>query len=277
MLSIVSIATPSRIAIRINAQQKADVKEEPPAKRRLRLGKLWWWMVAAIASAIGWQMWELHLYNAAVREAKEAGFLWSCRDTLSLIKQDWRNALKKETWDEHDSALNMAGRKVPDLERYSEILHRLRPTELSAEGCRNLDTLQDLTSLQLLFLYECTELKDLDALKGLTELQVLGLKDCPALNNVDGLKGLAKLQAFNLIHCPSLQNVDGLSGLAGLKMLKLFDCTALQNVDVLKSFTSLKRLYLDGCHEIPAAALRELRAALPNTDITFPDGSKNPP
>ena len=48
-------------------------------------------------------------------------------------------------------------------------------------------------------------------------------------------------------------------------------------MDVLKGLTGLRLLNLDGCDKIPAAALRELRAALPNTDITFPDGTKNPP
>jgi len=32
----------------------------------------------------------------------------------------------------------------------------------------------------------------------------------------------------------------------------------------------LQHLDLYGSHKIPAAALRELRAALPTTDITFP-------
>jgi hypothetical protein len=48
-------------------------------------------------------------------------------------------------------------------------------------------------------------------------------------------------------------------------------------VDALKNLTGLKELDLHHCDKIPAAALRELRAALPMTDITFPDGTKNPP
>ena len=50
-----------------------------------------------------------------------------------------------------------------------------------------------------------------------------------------------------------------------------------ENVDVLKGLTNLQVLYLNGCDKIPAAALRELRAALPKTNITFPDGTNNPP
>jgi len=62
-------------------------------------------MLVVFASVIGWQVWKLHLYNNAVREAKAAGFQWWCNDTISLIRQDWHNALKMETWGEHPANL----------------------------------------------------------------------------------------------------------------------------------------------------------------------------
>ena len=159
--------------------------------------KLWCVLIVLFLGGIGWQMWKLHLYNNAVREAKEAGFEWRCEDTLSLIKQDWHNALKKETWGAHPRVLEMG--EVPDLGHYREMLHHLNPTDLSAEGCKD--------------------------------------------ENLDVIKGL----------------------------------TALQNVDALKSLIGLQMLNLYWCDKIPAAALRELRAALPNTEIIFPDGTENPP
>ena len=254
MLSIVSSDTPSRIAIRNRAGQKAGVKDEPPAKRRIRLGKLWWWMVGVFATLIGWQMWELHLYNAAVREAKEAGFIWKCDDTISLIRQDWHNALKKETWGEHPRVLKMEVGN--DLGHYREMLHQLRPTVLDVRGCKD---------------------ENVDALKGLTDLQYLELFNCPALQNVDALNGLTGLQTLQLPNCDALQNVDAIESLTGLQRLDLSSCRVLQNVDALKGLTGLQFLDLIGCDKISAVALRELRAALPNTYIIFPDGSKNPP
>ena len=229
------------------------MNEEPPAKR-LRLGKLWWWLLAIFLGACGWQMWSIHKYNAAVREAEEAGFAWECTDTIRLIRQDWRNALKKETWCKHTRML--VTEDIPDLGRYREMLHQLRPTALIAWRCKD---------------------KNVDALKGLTALQSLNLLDCPALQNVDALKGLTALQVLGLNGCTTLQNVDGLKGLTELQILHLSGCTALQNVDALKGLTNLRTLSLHDCDKIPAAALRELRAALPNTYITFPDGSENPP
>jgi len=82
---------------------------------------------------------------------------------------------------------------------------------------------------------------------------------------------------ISITGCIALENVDGLKGLTGLQTLDLGFCRALQDVEGLKGVTGLQRLDLYGCSKIPASALRELRAALPKTDITFPDGSKLPP
>ena len=241
--------------------------------------KLWCVLIVVFLGGIGWQVWKLNAYNNAVRQAKEEAFTWECEDTISLIRQDWHNAFKKETWGEHKRVLDMRARKVPDLGRYREMLHRLRPTELSAFGCQdeNVDALKSLTALQWLNLSICPALQNVDALKGLTALQTLALQSCTALQNVDGLKGITALQWLVLHRCTALQNVDGLKSLTGLQTLDINYCTALQNVDVLKSLTALQTLDLKGCDKIPAAALRELRASLPKTDITFPDGTKNPP
>ena len=221
-----------RLANIPRTRHKARVKDGHTTKSESSFGKkIWCVLIVVFLGVIGWQMWKLNAYNNAVREAKEAGFQWICEDTISLIRQDWRNVLKKETWGEHKRVLWM--KEVPDLGRYREMLHHLRPTELLVWGCKD---------------------ENVDALKGLTGLQRLLLFGCPALQNLDGLKGLSTLQWLTINGCDALQNVDGLKGL-----------------------TSLQSLTLLGWTKIPATALRELRAALPKTDITFPDGSKNPP
>ena len=287
--------------------------------------KLWCVLIVLFLGGIGWQVWKINAYNNAVREAKEAGFEWRCEDTFSLIRQDWHNALKKETWGPHERMLDMTAREDPDLSRYREMLHHLRPTVLIAWRCKdenldalksltalqtldllgsdvlqnvdglksltglqtldlsncdalqNVDGLRGLTGLQSLDLRACTALQNVDALKGLTALQSLDLRVCPALQYVDALKGLTALQSLSLCLCPALQNVDGLKGFTALQKLDLSCCPSLQNVDALKGLTTLQWLDLFGCDKIPAATLRELRAALPKTDITFPDGTKNPP
>ena len=259
-------------------RHKARVKDGHTTKSESSFGKkLWCVLIILFLCGIGWQVWKLNAYNNAVREAKEAGFDWYCEDPINLIRQDWRNALKKETWGTHTRLLVM--KEVRDLGRYREMLHSLRPTELYTQGGKdeNIDVLKSLTGLQLLELSDCTALEYVDSLKGLTRLQRLSLRFCTALKNVDGIKGLTGLQTLELSVCPLLQNVDGLKDLTGLQKLDLGGCSALQNVDGLKGLAALQTLYLIGCDKIPAAALRELRAALPKTDITFPDGTKNPP
>ena len=237
--------------------------------------KLWCVLIVLLLGGIGWQMWKLNAYNNAVREAKEAGFEWTCVDTISLFRQDWRNVLKKETWGAHLRKLNMG--EVPDLGRCREMLHCLRPTVLYAEGCENVDVLKGLTGLRELYLPGCPALQSLDAIKGLSGLKMLDLWDCRLMKNADALKAIIGLQTLNLSDCRALQNIDGLKNLADLQTLYLQGCTALQNVDGIKGLTGLKELNLYNCNKIPAAALRELRAALPKTDITFPDGGKSPP
>jgi hypothetical protein len=100
------------------------------------------------------------------------------------------------------------------------------------------------------------------------------------LQNVDALRELASLHGLTLNGCHGLRNVDGLRNHPALQTLLLQDCTGLKSVEALHGLTGLtglKRLNLEGCTGLPASALRELRAALPQTLITFPDGGSNPP
>ena len=254
------------------------MKDGHTTKSESSIGKkLWCVLLVLFLGGIGWQIWKLNAYNNAVRQAKEAGFTWKCDDAISLIRQDWHNALKKETWGEHPRVLWMG--EGSDRGRYRELLHQLRPTHLHASGCKdeNLDGLKGLTNLKVLELGRCTALQNVEGLKSLTSLQKLSFSFCTALQNIDGLKGLTGLQELSLWGCDALQKVDGLNGITALQSLDLISCPALQNVDGLKGLTGLKTLRLGGCDKIPATALRELRAALPKTDIMFPDGSKSPP
>jgi len=137
----------------------------------------------------------------------------------------------------------------------------------SCTALQNVDALKGLAGLQYLDLSGCTALQNVDAIKGLTGLQRLYLGGCPALQNVDGLKGLTGLQKLDLTGCTGLQNVDGLEGLSGLRYLYIRFCPVLQNVDALKGLPHLQTLNLTACPKLPAAAVAELRAALPKTEI----------
>lgn len=262
------------------------MKEEPPAKpRRLRLGKLHWWVLALALAICARAAWREYDYQNAVREAKAAGLTWTCTEPTTLIRQDWNNALKKETWSTNVRSLGMG--EGHDLGRYRDLIHRLRPTMLLAIGCKdeNLDALKGLTSLKVLSIGSNDALQNVDSLKGLTSLQNLSLGNCATLQNLDGLNGLTRLQNLFLFNCPALQDIGGLKGLTCLQNLFLTNCPTLKNVDTLKGLPSLN--CIDFNHSlrvfdspepgkpthIPDTALRELRAALPTTAIILPDGT----
>ena len=236
--------------------KEEHVAETKPSFRR----KLLFSIIAIFLAFTAWLLWEIYAFNNAVQMAKEAGFVWYSDDPITLIHKDWRNALKKDTWNNtwrpHNRELQMPD--VTDLDDYRQMLHSLRPTYIFLDGC--------------------AKLQNVDGLRNLTSLVELDLRDCIKLQNVDGLRDLTALERINLECCTALQNVDGLKGLTSLEVLLLSNCTELKNVDGLKGLTSLSILDLRGCEKIPEADLRELRTAIPNnTNIVFPNGTTIPP
>ena len=186
-------------------------------------------MVAVFAALIGWQMWELHRYNAAVLEAKEAGFGWECDDTLSLIRQDWRNAFKKETWTTHERSLSVMvhGNYMEFASKFArsrDLIHRLQPTKLVMPNFGNVDVLRGLNSIKNLTI-------------------------------ADGFNNRAPL------------NLDGLKDLTALQSLEMEETWAIlgpRNLDALYGLKNLRFLRTKGCNGISAKSVRELQTALPN-------------
>ena len=144
------------------------------------------------------------------------------------------------------------------------------------EPWRDKRTLRGLPVWNDFNLYS-TGLQDVDALRGLSALRELDLHGCMGLQNVDGLRGLPALTMLDLSGCTGLQNVDALRGLRVLRELNLSACSGLQNADGLRDLPALQRLNLTGCNGLSAPALRELRVALPEARIDFPDGTLDPP
>ena len=233
------------------------------------------WLLFILLIIGGYSLWREYDYRSAVREAEEEGFEWLCENAYTLIGRDWHNTFRKETWRTNKRYLDIG--VAPDITPSYDLIRRLRPTWLHAAGCSSVEPLADITSLNTLQLENCPELKNVGALKELKSLHSLALFDCPGLENLAPISNLTGLQRLNLGGCLALKNADAFKHLAGLQTLILNFCLNLENVDALKSLSALKKLNLHGCERIPPAALRQLRSSLPNTDITFPDGGKNPP
>lgn len=271
-----SDSPPPRLPLLGAGHREAAVNEPPPAKHPILrlLRKPFFWALALFLAVCGYQWWRVYDYRLAVDEAKAAGFEWRADETFDLIRQDWLAALRKETWGTHERILIIGdpfsdNRGAFDLAPHRDLFHRLRPTGLLIYQCENVDALNGLHSLQRLSLQNCPTLQNLDALKGLTGLQELELADCPALQNLDALKDLTRLQELYLWRCPKLQNLDALKSLPHLQTLSIFLCPNLEKVSVLKNFTGLQRLRLGRSSSWTDENEKELREALPNTQINF--------
>jgi len=254
------------------------VTNEPSTRRRWpHLRHPGRWLLVLTLAACAWLGWRAYDERAAIREAQEAGWQWGSRDPVSLILADWRAAGKKETWTVRYREVFLP--RWTDLASARPLLDRLRPTKLHAmqRPDLNLDALRGLSGLQVLEFTGSPGLQNVDGLRGLHSLQRLHLGGCIALQNVDGLRGLPALQIVELPVCTSLRDVDGLRGLPTLRYLQLGGCSGLLNVNALRGLPALESLGLRDCTALPAPALRELRTALPATDITFPDGTNAPP
>lgn len=230
------------------------------------------WMLVLFLAIGGYFAWREYDYQQADIEAKEVGFRWEAVDPVSLIRQDWHAAMRKETWATHRRTLvigdsSLESKIVLDLEPYRDLIHRLSPTELVIYRCKNVDALKGLDSLQSLYINVCHNLQNLDALKGLTKLQRLELNYCYPLQNVDALKSLTGLHELFLGPRPNLQNLDALKGHPSLKKLEILHCPTLEKVEVLKSLTGLLEIHFAPNPYITKESMNELRAILPNTTI----------
>lgn len=249
--------------------QKPGVTAELPApKSRWRIWRQGLWLVVISVAGCGYLGWREYDYRAAVREAEDESLTYYRSNPFDAIRKDWRASFRFATWADRqrmliirdgyrtltDEERENARDALNDLACFRDLIDRLRPTSLST-----------------------TRFEHMDGIKGLSGLQALDLSGCISLKNVDGIKGLSRLQMLNLGFCKALQNLDSLNELTHLRTLDLTQCTSLQDVGGIKGLTGLQVLDLSNCAEIPATSLQELRAALPNTDITFPDGRKTPP
>lgn len=266
------------------------VKEEPPAKhpRLRRLHSPLWWVLTLFLAIGGYFTWREYDYRQAVSEAKAAGVTWKITSTGERILelQLNPNAIFREHGDYDEPGC--------EFKLSRDLIHRLRPTCLRIASCENLDALRGYTGLRTLIVTNCDNVEALSGLKGLQELLLIGcpipsedvLKSLSGLHvlslykcgieDADRLKSLTNLRELCLDRCRFLKNLDGLRYLTKLQTLS-FSHDSMENIDVLKELTALRELDLTQCVSIPGRALHELRAALQNTDITFPDGSKNPP
>ena len=249
------------------------MQPEPPAPKPSRKRHLVRWSFVGILAILGWYGWQAYEFEQAVKEAKALGWKFESNGPIAIIREDWRNAFRKETWKSATRTLEIP-EIYPVVIDYG-LIHRLDPKNLgiySTFPMRDLSKFTALSNVVALVLFDCPNLTNIDALKDMKGLTGFGIGRAPGLPNIDALKELKHLEAFGLYHCAALTNVDALRELKALKSLDLSDCTGLKNLDGILGLTGLKYLGLSGCHGLTNEAMAAVKVALPNTYIQGPDG-----
>ncbi len=261
---------------------------EPQPRRKWHLQR---WLLALVAAMMAYGAWTEYAFRSALKQARATELVVDYTDPVEMIRADWKNAFKKDTW--MDGVRYVEPSTGEALEQHRALIHRLNPkflgignaqslqdlssikgltrlTELgiyNGGSLTNIDALKNLTTLKEIKLYKCAALTNVDGLKNLPALQGVALVDCTGLTNVDGLKNLPSLRAVKLSGCTGLTNMDALKGLTALERVYLSRCTGLKNVDGLMNLTALKELDLYGCTGLTEEQINALKAALPKTDI----------
>ena len=248
------------------------MQPEPPAPKPSRKRHLVRWTFVVILAILGWYGWKAYDFEQAVKEAKELGWVFESNGPIAIIREDWRNAFRKETWNAARTTLTISN--DDQWEPHFDLIHRLDPKNLAIYTTfplRDLSKFTALSNLVVLYLGDCPNLTNIDALKDMKGLTELGIGRAPGISNIDALKELKNLESLWIDRCSALANVDALRELKALKYLWLTDCTSLKNLDGILGLTGLKDLDLSGCDGLTNEAMAAVKVALPNTNIQGSD------
>ncbi len=251
---------------------KGSMQPEPPAPKPSRKRHLVRWISVVILAILGWYGWKAYDFEQAVKEAKARRWVFEYDGPIAIIRDDWRKAFRKDTWNASGPTLRIFN--DDQWEPHFDLIHRLDPKHVDiGTTCRlgDLSKFTALSNLARLNLFYCPKLTNLDALKDMKGLTMLVIVRAPGLTNIDALKELKTLKELELSRCAALTNVDALGGLKALKTLDFTDCTGLKNLDGILGLTGLEKLDLSGCDGLTHQAIAAIAVALPNTYIRGPD------
>jgi hypothetical protein len=161
------------------------------------------------------------------------------------------------SWNEEERKLEAEddAKDITSLDSVAIHAYKLFPRRLSLKDCALLESVRGIDRFFL--------------------VRNLDLSGCSSLKAIDEIAELSLLESINLTGCTALPNINAVAGLKELETLNLSGCSSLRDVDVLKNVRSLKQVDLTGCKLLQRDALQKLSAALSDTEIIFPDGSKS--
>ncbi|KAL8089911.1 TMV resistance protein N-like [Apium graveolens] len=138
-------------------------------------------------------------------------------------------------------------RRLPDL---SGLKHLKKMDLTKCEALKEIQGLEEVTSLKDLCLWNCRSLERLPNLCNWKHLKTFVLTNCVALKEFQGLEEVTSLEYFCLYNCWSLERLPNLCNLKHLKNLFLRNCVALKEIQGLEEVTSLEYLCLYNCRSL---------------------------
>ncbi len=249
------------------------MQPEAPATKPRRNWHFVRWVFVGILAILGWLSWNAYDFNQAVKEAKELRWQFYYKDPFALIRANWRNAFRRETWGNRQRLLSILPNQP--LDGHYDVIRRLEPWQLSISATfppHDLSELKGMSNLNDLVLFDCPNLTNIDPLSQLKGLETFIIYRAPALANIEGLKKIKTLTRLRLSGCRMLPNVDAARDLKTLQYLSFKGCAGLKNVDGLLGLTQLNTLDLSGCTSLTEEAVNAAKDALPTTYIESPHG-----
>ena len=74
------------------------MQPETPAPKPSRKRHLVRWSLVGILAILGWYGWKAYDFEQAVKEVNALGWEFESNGPIARIRDDWRNAFRKETW-----------------------------------------------------------------------------------------------------------------------------------------------------------------------------------
>ncbi len=185
-----------------------------PATAPRRKWHLQRWLLLLAASLLAYAGWTQYAFRSALKEAKALGWVVDYTEPVEVIRQNWKNTFRKDTW--LDGVVGIEIFSGEELERHHDIVHRLNPKRIAiigADDLRDLSALKGLTRLEFLTILGAYNLTNVDMLKSLPALEGVLFDECTGLTNVDALKNLTALQSlyFGGSHGLTKESMEALS------------------------------------------------------------------
>ncbi len=232
---------------------------------------VWLSVTAVVVACFAYSLWRIYDLDCAEQEAISLGLKWKQAGPLYRIKKDWRAAFRKDTWT--FEVRTIVVRDVAEFQLNVRLIRRLDPRAIvirDASALTDLRSFADFPKVTWITLANCDNLTDIAALASLKKLSFLQLNGCKKLGTLNELSRLSTVGELHLADNSFISDLAPLASLPNLKRLLLFGFTAVTSVDSLKKLQAAEFIQLSGCSGISNEALKDLKAARPDTGIVPP-------